>query len=70
MRLVDAEGTESMKKPLMLTRYEVSCLRRAIADWTLPLSPSEKAARTRLYTALYELGEAMDADWRKPRIRL
>ena len=42
----------------------------AVADWTLPLSPSEKAARTRLHEALYMLGMQMDEDWRKPRVRL
>ena len=51
------------KRPLMLTRYEVSCLRRAVADWgmfhKIGLSPREKAASTRLYTALYELGDEL-----------
>ena len=41
-----------MKHPLMLTRYEVSCLRRAIADWTLPLSPSERPAQTHVLLPL------------------
>lgn len=60
-----------MKKPLMLTRYEVSCLRMAVAEWSpKSLSASQKAAATRLYEALYELGIAMDAEWRKPRVRL
>ena len=68
-----------MKRPLMLTRYEVSCLKAALGDWGIQgslsggqeyLSASQKAAATRLLAALNELATELDEDWRKPRVRL
>ena len=61
------------KRPLMLTRYEVETLIKAIANWNgvEGRRPEEIAAATRLYKALSELKALMQYEmWEKERIRL
>ena len=58
------------KAKVPLTRYELSCLRMAIAEWDeKQLSPQQKAAATRLYKHLSEVAAEMDAWWSRQEVR-
>ena len=61
------------KHPLMLTRYEVETLIKAIANWNgvEGRRPEELAAATRLYKGLSELKVLMQHEaWERERTRL
>ena len=59
------------KAKVPLTRYEVDCLKLAIAGWdgNYYLTPTQKAAATRLYKHLSEVAAEMDARWSRPEVR-
>ena len=58
------------KAKVPLTRYEISCLKMAVAEWDeKQLSTSQKAAATRLYKHLSEVAAEMDARWSRPEVR-